>query len=1042
VAKEVEEGEGDAVVAVDAVVLTPTVEEEVVTEVAEDVAEEGSTEAGEVEVETVVAAVVDIVVEGVEEVEGDEVAEKSEYSRTFFAHGTAKALFLTSCRPRDNIIPQPSTEVTEVEDLFMKNSNAPLSIARLSLGNEFPVRPAYGDKGQPVTLWTNYFELKPSLDLVLYRYAIEVMPNEAGKKLSQIVRLLMSERYDEFREDIVSDYKSNLVSRVPLGDGVHEIVYRAEGEDEPKENARRYRVRVQGTGTLTLASLMDYLSSTTLNTAFGGKSEIITGLNILLGDYAKSSPKVTIVGSQKVFSLTDNPPHDLRGGLSVLRGFFTSVRAATSRILVNVNVTYGVFYDAVPLGTLLRNYGRTVGNNPHRIESFINRLRVKVIHLKEKKDKDGTAIPRVKTIFGLARMDDGHALEHPPRVSALAAGAMDTEFYLNPTSAEPSATPSAPATKPKGKKGGKGGGGGAATAASLGGRYISVYDYFLKTYKLEIEFPNMPVINVGNRENPSYLPVDACIVLPGQAYRKKADPSHVAEMSKFTVRPPVDNANSIANDGINTVGIHPQANPKLARFGVSVSTKLITVPGRVLTAPAVVYRNNSRVQAQNGSWNLIKVKFATSGKAQTWTSLPLQLGEDFYHDCRDVVLRFHKTISDTMGILISPPSRVGEPVTCKSPTDPVIERHIAAIANAGIKLVLIILSSKNTQLYNHVKLLGDVRYGVHTVCVTADKFIKDQIQYQANVALKFNLKLGGNNHSVESPGLKIIGEDKTMIVGIDVTHPPPGSAGSTPSVASMVASIDKALGQWPADLRVQEGRKEMVSDLNQMLKSRLRLWKTAGKHQAFPENILVYRDGVSEGQYSTVLATELPLLREACKEVYPAPDTKKGLPNISIIVVGKRHHTRFYPTKVSDADNNSNCKNGTVVDRGVTESSNWDFFMQAHTALKGTARPAHYYVILDEIFRGRRQDAGKNHANTVEELTHSLCYYFGRATKAVSICPAAYYADIVCDRAKRYIDNVYDASPSGSVLSGGQAPEVTQNMVTIHPNLRDTMFYI
>ena len=92
----------------------------------------------------------------------------------------------------------------------------------------------------------------------------------------------------------------------------------------------------------------------------------------------------------------------------------------------------------------------------------------------------------------------------------------------------------------------------------------------------------------------------------------------------------------------------------------------------------------------------------------------------------------------------------------------------------------------------------------------------------------------------------------------------------------------------------------MVSDLADMFQSRLRLWEK--KNKTLPENILIYRDGVSEGQYTTVLTTELHDIRNACAKTYSASQTKNGLPHISIIVVGKRHHTRFYPTTVFDAD--------------------------------------------------------------------------------------------------------------------------------------------
>ncbi|KAJ4193059.1 hypothetical protein NW759_016602 [Fusarium solani] len=242
---------------------------------------------------------------------------------------------------------------------------------------------------------------------------------------------------------------------------------------------------------------------------------------------------------------------------------------------------------------------------------------------------------------------------------------------------------------------------------------------------------------------------------------------------------------------------------------------------------------------------------------------------------------------------------------------------------------------------------------------------RGQDQYFANVALKFNLKLGGNNQLLDKQRLGIINEDKTMVVGIDVTHPSPGSSSRAPSIAGMVASVDRWLTQWPAVLRVQAGaRQEMVTDLSDMLKSRLQPWKTKGYHQSLPENILVYRDGASEGQYDKVVNEELPRLRKACT-VYPASDQKRGHPHFTIIIVGKRRRTRFYPTKETDADRSGNPKPGTIVDRGVTEARNWDFFLQAHAAIQGTARPGHYVVVLDEIFCAR-------YAKTLTELPAEL----------------------------------------------------------------------
>ena len=84
-------------------------------------------------------------------------------------------------------------------------------------------------------------------------------------------------------------------------------------------------------------------------------------------------------------------------------------------------------------------------------------------------------------------------------------------------------------------------------------------------------------------------------------------------------------------------------------------------------------------------------------------------------------------------------------------------------------------------------------------------------------------------------------------------------------------------------------------------------YKSTGGYK--PHRIIMYRDGVSEGQFMPVLQHELTAIREACIKL--EPDYKPG---ITFIVVQKRHHTRFFP-----ADNNKyrngNALAGTVIDQ-------------------------------------------------------------------------------------------------------------------------------
>ncbi|KAL7919793.1 ribonuclease H-like domain-containing protein [Trichoderma austrokoningii] len=945
-------------------------------------------------------------------------------------------------------VPVPDRTVTKTEDALLSNKG--LNLSTLGLKDAFPRRPNYGTKGAEVVLWANYAAMTASPKLVLYRYDISVAPSSSGRKLSQIIRLVLgAPELASYQHDIVSDFKSTLISRQKFADLAIVVPYRAEGQEEARDNAPVYKVNLQLTGSLATSELMNYLTSTDPSAQYEEKPHLIQAFNIFFNHYARTSSKVATVGSAKVFSVSADPESsmDLGNCLTVMRGFFASVRAATARVLVNVNPTYAAFFQEGPLDQFIVKLGG-FHKNVYRQANFLNRLKVRTTHLKDKLDKRGKPIPRIKTIFGYATKADGQGLEHPPRVPAFASGPKEVEFWLEATPQKgQSGSASAPA---RNKKGGN-------SQSVAAGQYISVYDFFVRTYNIRLSDTKLPVINVGTRQNPTYLPVQVCYVVPGQPSSSRLDPSQTQQMIRFAVKRPAENATFIVSRGLQTAGLLPEVNPMLSQFGINVSPGLITVPGRVLIGPKLVYGQNRQVSTFGGSWNLVprdapSLKFSSCGRVQKWSCLYVDMPNDYPRaqsfssaDLSSLLQSFHRVLQDT-GIATSPPL-AAQRVQLSHTDDAQLENFFQRAA-AALELLFIILPATPIPVYNRIKLLGDVKYGIHTICSVGSKIAKQngQDQYLRNLALKFNLKLGGNNHLVDSSRLGFIGEDKTMIVGIDVTHPSPGAL-NAPSVAGMVASVDRFLGQWPAVLSVQKSRKEMVTELGIMLKSRLDLWRKKGKHAALPENILIYRDGVSEGQYQTVLDEELPLMRAVCKEVYPLADQKKGLPRMTIAIVGKRHHTRFYPTAAADADNSGNTKSGTVVDRGVTEARNWDFFLQAHTALQGTARPGHYYVVLDEIFRQRyAKIPGKNVADEFQDLTQSMCYIFGRATKAVKYCTPAYYADIVCDRARCYLSHLFESptnSAEPSVVEGWEEGHAASAQdVQVHERLRNSMFYI
>jgi hypothetical protein len=71
---------------------------------------------------------------------------------------------------------------------------------------------------------------------------------------------------------------------------------------------------------------------------------------------------------------------------------------------------------------------------------------------------------------------------------------------------------------------------------------------------------DMPVVNVGNRGNPSYLPADVCQVISGQPATTKLTPSQTQQMIRFAVRRPAQNAQSIVTNGARILGLQPATN--------------------------------------------------------------------------------------------------------------------------------------------------------------------------------------------------------------------------------------------------------------------------------------------------------------------------------------------------------------------------------------------------------------------------------------------------------------------------------------------------
>lgn len=415
---------------------------------------------------------------------------------------------------------------------------------------------------------------------------------------------------------------------------------------------------------------------------------------------------------------------------------------------------------------------------------------------------------------------------------------------------------------------------------------------------IDLQAWQAPVVNVGSAKDPVYMPPEVCSVYGGQPARKMLSGSQTDNMLKFAARAPNLNAETIEGHSLEILEVSSAQQPNtIGLFGLEMSTKMLTVPARILPPVKIAFQQPQPTTPLDGGWNLRNQKFRRAAELGKFSGFEIRLQgkhpktNDFAGALRKVISelqRYGMRIPDTL-----PPAG---PLTIPSlaPTTwdklkGVVDDKLKRAASNGIKWLLICIPEKHGALYAAVKSAADTKYGIQTVLVQdkncAKVYSKEGGQERSdlgligNLALKFCGKAGGLCWAMEPAGLSLVDND-TMLVGLDVTHPSPGSRKNAPSIVAIVASIDKELSSWPGNLCIQTSRREMVEGLKDLMIERLRLFQSRNANR-LPKKIIMFRDGVSEGQFELVLNTEYPAMVEAFNQLYGGGSKH---PKVSIIV--------------------------------------------------------------------------------------------------------------------------------------------------------------
>ncbi|KAJ1989795.1 hypothetical protein H4R33_001936 [Dimargaris cristalligena] len=843
-------------------------------------------------------------------------------------------------------------------------------------------RPDFGKLGSNIPINANFIEIEAFGEDPVHHYDLKILPEvpaELGREVFQVLENQL--RHNLFQGTYpVFDGKYNMYSPVvlALADGKGEFDVYLPRDQKRLESApagkgpKPFKVSLRNVAMINMGVLREFVSG-----RIEFNPQVQSAISIL--DVAFHHLPASKYPSAKNSFYTSEGKQAISGGIEVWPGLFQSVRPTQGRVLLNVDVSSTAFYAP---GSLLNSVVRCL-NKVDPLE---------LLNLREHEMRNLQKM--IKGIpVTLTHRDQGERIFKLKGISE--RGANQTMFNLR----------SEDETETK----------------------MSVAKYFSDHLNIPVRYPTLPCVEL---KRGTMVPIEFCTVVSGQRFMRKLDERQTAEMIKFTCVRPQERFKRITKQASDLLCFN--SNPYLKAFGIKLNGKMLSINGRQLPPPTVVYGGNSKdrnVKPKDGSWNMRDKCFVVAAEIPSYGVLVLDRENG----------QSRKMVSGFMGQLNKILFNMGIELADRTPS--ITFGHYMGNFNQSLekaqsearrvfqqtpRIIYVLVGSTASSVYGEIKRISDTKLGIITQCMQLSKIRRpNNIQYMANVALKINVKLGGINCLLEPKQTTFISGGSTMVIGADVTHPGPGN-NTDPSIAAVVGSIDKSMTRFVSEVSVLPPRTEIIASLSESVSKMLKAFKQ--ENQCLPRRILFYRDGVSETQFQTVLVEELAGIKKAAEEVN---DGESIL--VTFITCQKRHHVRFSPLNPGRGDRSGNCPAGTVVDRGVTHPKEFDFFLQSQGGLQGTCRPTRYTVLYDD---------NDFTADDLQQLTNQLCYLYPRCTRSVSLCPPAYFADLLASRARFHRGSRSDFEDNPTLVTPTTGHRDDIQLVPVMLGLKEVLYFM
>ncbi|KAL8783067.1 MAG: hypothetical protein Q9213_004879 [Squamulea squamosa] len=416
-----------------------------------------------------------------------------------------------------------------------------------------------------------------------------------------------------------------------------------------------------------------------------------------------------------------------------------------------------------------------------------------------------------------------------------------------------------------------------------------------KYIRQTIEKPHLPLVNVGTRSRPTYVPPNYCVLREGPSQEACV---FSADDSLHIVNKGITNQAKMPQWPSNGINRHENRYPGLKH---RLATPTLVTPCRMTTAPRIVYCGGKELTPSSGAWGMEQ-----TGLSPRTTPRPIRCNVAVLIVGRSrwaAVEHISRTLETLRGwlrsfgmalpnteLLLETSMEVGKS-GLKVKED--IRSKISDLIKTEAKALIVMLPCRSKPIYEYIKTLSGI------TLVLADN---DQ-GYCFQTALKLNMKTSGQSQVLASSPVKAIKLGDTMIVGIDVLMPAkPAEDGMKPELL-LVSSTSPDLADWPAAVRVID-KQPLWQLLPDLLSSQKDLWRSRNERGSLL-NLIIYHNGLTDLVHPDLLSS---LQRSIRKKIKAA--------KMTLIAVNKDHHTKSHASPHDNkAKTDKAMLNGAIIRR-------------------------------------------------------------------------------------------------------------------------------